>query len=89
VQNSPGYGDTATGVEEESPDTDRPRFGIGSLINRMSGQDSDKKAHGARKQPEARAPSPPAPQVEAEKDEISDPEQERIEVPAFLRRQAN
>ena len=89
VQNSPGYGDAVPGMEEENSDTDRPRFGIGSLINRMSGQDTDKKVQAAQKQPTAPVAPPSMRQEETEQDEITDPEKERIEVPAFLRRQAN
>ena len=58
---------------------EKPRFGINSLINRMTG-------HAAEQQAEAR----PQPQVTALREEpAADPEQERIEIPAFLRRQAN
>lgn len=60
---------------------DRPRFGINSLINRMTGSGA-----------EAQQPSRAQPQVTALRDEPApqaDPEQERIEIPAFLRRQAN
>ena len=90
VQDSPGYDDAATGMEEENAVSDRPRFGISSLINRMSGQEIDKKkAHDARKQPEAPVPSSSITQGETGQSDIIDPEQERIEVPAFLRRQAN
>lgn len=89
VQNSPGYSDAIPGMEEESSETERPRFGIGSLINRMSGQDSDKKSTAVRKQPIAPPPSPSMRQSEPEEDGVADPELERIEVPAFLRRQAN
>ncbi|MFY0682571.1 MAG: cell division protein FtsZ [Thalassovita sp.] len=64
------------------------RFGLNSLINRMTGhgQDAAPAAAPARAQPQMRAQQPaaqPAPQAEA------DPEQDRIEIPAFLRRQAN
>ncbi len=68
-------------------DVERPRFGINSLINRMTGHGQE----GAPAQPSRQQPpmqtsqSAPAPQPVAE----SDPEQERIEIPAFLRRQAN
>ena len=66
---------------------ERPRFGINSLINRMTGQGQEAApAHAPRQQPAVQASqSAPAPQPVAE----SDPEQERIEIPAFLRRQAN
>jgi len=60
------------GVEQ-----DRPKFGINTLINRMSGathQDVDT----ARQQPSVNRVEP----------EMSE-DQERIEIPAFLRRQAN
>ena len=72
---------------------ERPRFGINSLINRMTGSEGDAQPRAAaapqpaRQQPPAQprqqAAAAPAPRQEA------DPEQERIEIPAFLRRQAN
>ena len=52
---------------------ERPRFGINTLINRMSGSASDPVRH---QPPLSREP------------EMSE-DQERIEIPAFLRRQAN
>ena len=66
---------------------ERPRFGINSLINRMTGHGQEgAPAQPARQQPQMQTGQPaPAPQPIAE----SDPEQERIEIPAFLRRQAN
>ena len=74
-------------VEPEPADSERPRFGINSLINRMTGHGQQSEAPVRRTtQPPmqssaaapARAPSPDA-----------DEDQERIEIPAFLRRQAN
>lgn len=65
---------------------ERPRFGINSLINRMTGQAEGGAQPAPRQQPavQQRAAEPaPMPQ-----DQV-DPEQERIEIPAFLRRQAN
>ncbi len=58
---------------------ERPRFGIGSLINRMSGSHA-----------EAAQPSRAQPPVTAY-DEEAEPatDQDRMEIPAFLRRQAN
>ncbi|CUH66473.1 Cell division protein FtsZ [Thalassovita gelatinovora] len=66
---------------------DRSRFGLNSLINRMTGHGPEAASaapqqQAARQQPQLRAQQP-VPQPEA------DPEQERIEIPAFLRRQAN
>ncbi|MDG1117604.1 MAG: cell division protein FtsZ [Flavimaricola sp.] len=60
-------------------ETERNRFGIGSLINRMSGHQAEQPQQ-ARQQPQLSAPM--------EEPEM-DAEQERIEIPAFLRRQAN
>ncbi|MEY4981941.1 MAG: hypothetical protein RIR62_207 [Pseudomonadota bacterium] len=57
----------------------RPRFGIGSLINRMAGGSAEP-APQARHQPPVTAYD--------DEQELS-PDQERIEIPAFLRRQAN
>ncbi|MES2432950.1 MAG: cell division protein FtsZ [Pseudomonadota bacterium] len=62
---------------------ERPRFGIGNLINRMAG--------GAAEQAPERAQStrqqPPVTAYDDEQELSAD--QERIEIPAFLRRQAN
>ncbi|QUS35018.1 cell division protein FtsZ [Falsirhodobacter algicola] len=60
---------------------ERPRFGIGSLINRMAGHAD---------QPEPRPqPTRTSQQVAYEEQEEQNPDQERIDIPAFLRRQAN
>jgi cell division protein FtsZ len=67
-----------TGAQEE-----RSRFGINSLINRMTGHGAQEAPRPARQQPPiqaARAPQP-APRAQDEEDQI--------EIPAFLRRQAN
>jgi len=77
--------------QEEAPAEQR-RFGLNSLIHRMTGSAGEGqpggKAQPVRQQPpvqqQAAAPQPqPAPQQQAEQD------QDRIEIPAFLRRQAN
>ena len=68
-------------VPRTAPEAERPRFGINSLINRMTGSAG-----------ETQQPSRSQPQVTALREEPThdvDPEQERIEIPAFLRRQAN
>jgi cell division protein FtsZ len=61
----------------------KPRFGIGSLINRMAGH---MEAAGPATAPVAR-PQPPVTAYDDDQDHDSD--QDRIEIPAFLRRQAN
>ena len=61
----------------------RPRFGIGSLINRMAGGGHGEVAERA-------APARQQPPVTSYDDEQElSADQERIEIPAFLRRQAN
>jgi cell division protein FtsZ len=60
-------------------DANRPRFGINSLINRMTGHTDQPQA--VRQQQQAA--------VAHKQTEPVDPDQERIEIPAFLRRQAN
>ncbi len=64
------------------PAAEKPRFGIGSLINRMAGHTAE---------PAAERPAPrQQPQVTHYDDEPElSADQERIEIPAFLRRQAN
>ncbi len=60
----------------------RPRFGINSLINRMTGGHHDQPAPAPRQQPSLHGGGT--------RDESDpDPEHERVEIPAFLRRQAN
>ncbi|MFW5642076.1 MAG: hypothetical protein ACOCY0_04835 [Roseicyclus sp.] len=67
----------------------RGRFGINSLINRMTGHGEEASAPAARRAPSFSA-QPPQTHVPAREPEGGvDPDQERIEIPAFLRRQAN
>jgi len=63
-------------------------FGINSLINRMTGHATDTPAAPARQQPVVRQ-APPQAGAAAQPEEAADPDQDRIEIPAFLRRQAN
>ncbi|RMA43345.1 cell division protein FtsZ [Rhodophyticola porphyridii] len=73
----------APGAQARAAETEgKPRFGINSLINRMTGHGEDQPAPVERRQPPVA--SRPAPE-----DAHVDPDQERIEIPAFLRRQAN
>ena len=62
---------------------ERPRFGIGSLINRMAGGHSEP----ATDRSTAARQQPPVTSYDDEAELSAD--QERIEIPAFLRRQAN
>ncbi|KAE9629584.1 cell division protein FtsZ [Parasedimentitalea maritima] len=77
----------ATGDTGENPAKQRAGFGLNSLIHRMTGQAGDTPATTQpRQQPAVQQPAvqqAPAPQ------QAVNPEQERIEIPAFLRRQAN
>ncbi|MEX5727034.1 cell division protein FtsZ [Rhodovulum iodosum] len=65
------------------PGGDKARFGIGSLINRMSGHGAEYGERGA--QPLREQP----PLHGLDEDPETDPDKDRIEIPAFLRRQAN
>jgi cell division protein FtsZ len=60
----------------------KPRFGIGSLINRMAG-------HLETSGPAATAPRAQPPVTAYDDDHDMGSDQDRIEIPAFLRRQAN
>jgi len=59
------------------------RFAINNLINRMTGHAREEKP-APRLQPSIRASSPNEPALDYEREE-----QERVDIPAFLRRQAN
>ncbi len=67
--------------EEPRGQEEKPRFGINSLINRMTGSAQEAAQRPVRQQPSVQA----APAVEPEMEQ----EEDRIEIPAFLRRQAN
>jgi cell division protein FtsZ len=85
VSKSPGIVRPAAASPAPAPRVaDKPRFGIGSLINRMAGTSPEQ-------QPERLTPGQRVqPQVTAYDDEAElTADQERIEIPAFLRRQAN
>ncbi|WP_371171018.1 cell division protein FtsZ [Aliiroseovarius sp. 2305UL8-7] len=75
-------------VDHGAPTTeaghDKPRFGINSLINRMTGSGVAGAEEHARSQPPVHSAEPAQPQTPA-----ADPEQDKVEIPAFLRRQAN
>jgi cell division protein FtsZ len=75
-------------IDDVPRDTDRSRFGINSLINRMTGQpgDSAEKPVATRRHPTSQQAEP---EFEPEPEQGVDPDQDRIEIPAFLRRQAN
>ncbi|MBZ8118874.1 cell division protein FtsZ [Roseovarius sp. LXJ103] len=68
---------------EVTPASERPRFGINSLLNRMTGHSGEAEApRTSRQQPTLQAQQPARAEPEDERDE-------QIEIPAFLRRQAN
>lgn len=68
---------------DEKSETERPKFGISSLINRMSRSESSSVVSGVgRKEPNFNSEA-------VEERDFDDLEQDKIEVPAFLRRQAN
>ncbi|MDX5381926.1 MAG: cell division protein FtsZ [Rhodobacterales bacterium] len=88
----------APAVQRPAPQPEpehRPRFGINSLINRMTGHAPEAQdrapAQPARQQPPVRAQASQgyAQQPRPAQADAQDPDQERIEIPAFLRRQAN
>lgn len=86
VQKSPGRArepSQSARSEAPVPVEEKPRFGINSLISRMTGHTQETAERGA--QPMRQQPPVQSYEEEAE----IDPEQERIEIPAFLRRQAN
>ena len=86
---NPGSVRPAASVASTRPGTPAPaapkqRFGIGSLINRMAGH---LETAPDRSTPQAGRAQPPVTAYDDEQDMTAD--QERIEIPAFLRRQAN
>ncbi|MEP4197425.1 MAG: cell division protein FtsZ [Aliishimia sp.] len=69
---------------------DKPRFGINSLINRMTGHAEAGQAPTAAPSPRQQPPvQRSAPAHAPQPAQAQDADQDRIEIPAFLRRQAN
>jgi len=104
VSRAPASGGPGAGARQlgrgEVPQDDQPRertsrFAINSLITRMTGQGGQAEPQPQPQpapEPRAARPAPsfstarPAPRAD---DDSHDPERERIDIPAFLRRQAN
>lgn len=76
---------------QAEPQSEQRRFGLNSLIHRMTGSAAE--GQGAKPQPVRQQPpvqqQAAAPQVQPVQQQQPDAEQDRIEIPAFLRRQAN
>ena len=83
VSRSPVPAAAAPARQPAAKPAERPRFGIGSLINRMAGGHAEPAADRAA----ASRQQPPVTSYDDEAELSAD--QERIEIPAFLRRQAN
>ena len=83
ITKEPGEINNSKAVDERS-ETDRRKFGISSLISRMSRSEavSSGPISGDRKEPNLNSDA-------VDNRQSNDQEQEKIEVPAFLRRQAN
>ena len=67
---------------EQKPESERPKFGISSLISRMSRSEVSGSVLDDKKEPNFNSDA-------VEQSDIDDLERDKIEVPAFLRRQAN
>ena len=80
VSKAPATESMAPSVPEQASEDDKPRLSINSLIGRMTGHVADQSPEEPRRQPQIRTVAT---------EEAVDPEQEKIEIPAFLRRQAN
>jgi cell division protein FtsZ len=76
---------------QSEPSADKARFGgLNSLINRMTGQAAETpSAPSPRVAPALRQPPAARETPRVERGDGAAPDQERIEIPAFLRRQAN
>jgi cell division protein FtsZ len=74
---------------QEAPQPSKTRFGINNLINRMTGHGDEGASPVARRTPSFSGHPPQSHIPARDEDSAVDPDQERIEIPAFLRRQAN
>ena len=72
-----------------APQGEKPRFGINSLINRMTGQPAGEGPAPAPAPAAAAGGAAPAQRPQPRYEAQPEAEQERADIPAFLRRQAN
>jgi cell division protein FtsZ len=83
---------SAPGGQSSEPQSEQRRFGLNSLIHRMTGSAAEAQA-AAKPQPVRQQPpvqqQAVAPQPQPVQQQQAEEEQDRIEIPAFLRRQAN
>ena len=88
---APQASPAAGGAPSGGLSNEKPRFGINSLINRLTGQGEGDApaARPMRQQPPVQQPQNRAAATAPQPQDAADPDQERIEIPAFLRRQAN
>ena len=82
VTNEPNELNTTEAIDQKT-ENDRPKFGIGSLISRMSRSEPVKPGSGISKNDQNLDYN------SVDERDLEDLKQEKIEVPAFLRRQAN
>ncbi|WP_297769547.1 cell division protein FtsZ [uncultured Roseovarius sp.] len=78
----------AAAAHEQGSADERPRFGINSLINRMTGHGAAEAERAQPARPARQQPTMQAAQPQQAPSRAQD-EDEQIEIPAFLRRQAN
>jgi cell division protein FtsZ len=76
-------------AQHDAAQPGRTRFGINNLINRMTGHGDEGASQITRRTPSFSGAPPQNPIPMRDEDRAVDPDQERIEIPAFLRRQAN
>jgi len=76
-------------AREQAPAAEKPRFGINSLLNRMTGGTAAQPGHAPAERAQPQMRQQPRVAVAYDEDQATDPDHERIEIPAFLRRQAN
>ncbi|MEP5732461.1 MAG: cell division protein FtsZ [Sulfitobacter sp.] len=90
---SPDQPAAPTAAETGEPHVagEKPRFGINSLINRMTGHAEGEAAQPVQRPARQQPPMQQQQRVAAAPQPVQeqDADQERIEIPAFLRRQAN
>jgi len=96
VQNRPEPAVSRESESEGSAAGDKhPRFALNNLINRMTGTTARDVNTAPRSQPPVKAAVPsatvsaPVAQQVTDQDSYEDDERDRVEIPAFLRRQAN
>ena len=88
VRKIPRGGEERSRLQDHAPEGERSRFGMNTLIKKMSGHSEPERTERRAPTPPVQRRQPPRPAIDPTEDDYAASD-DKIEIPAFLRRQAN